>query len=94
MDEEITTSTVAIYPEERKTRIETMKSSGQSVSDVTEPADDKGDLVLDGINKLIEVQNELCKIVQDYGKLILKDAGILKTISDNFESLDNSATNE
>lgn len=81
---------IGIDPEARQTRITEMDSKGQDVSAAPAADVDKGGLTLDGLNQLIKLKDDLNKIVLDYGKLIVKDAGILKTISDNFSSLDNS----
>ena len=81
---------ISIDPKERQTRIDSMKTAGTGVKDAPAAEVEQGDLILDGLNKLINLQNELYTVVKNYGNLILKDAGILQTISDNFNTLDNS----
>lgn len=81
---------ISLDPKERQTRIDNMKTAGDGVKDAPAAEVEQGDLILDGLNKLLNLQNELYTVVKNYGNLILKDAGILQTISDNFNTLDNS----
>ena len=81
---------ISLDPQEREKRIEAMRKAGEEVGKAAAIEVTEVDLALDGLNKLIELEKELNTLVLNYGKLILKDAGILKTISDNFNALDNS----
>ena len=81
---------IRIDAETRNTRIEEMKTAGENVENAAAAESVQVDLILDGLTKLINLQNELYTVVKNYGNLILKDAGILQTISDNFSTLDNS----
>ena len=51
---------------------------------------DEGSTKLDGIEKLRETFEDLYKTVDMLGDLVIKDAGILNTIADDFEKADNS----
>ncbi len=81
---------IRIDAETRNTRIEEMKTAGENVENAAAAESVQVDLILDGLTKLINLQNELYTVVKNYGNLIVKDAGILQTISDNFSTLDNS----
>jgi hypothetical protein len=81
---------ICIDPKEREKRIAKMSATGMAMSSVPLPSVEKGELSLDGLDKLVKVQKDLRTLIKDYAKLIKKDAGVLKTISDSFKATDQS----
>lgn len=81
---------ICVDPEERTTRISAMKMAGKAVSYAGKVSFEHGDLKLDGVTELDKRYNDVHKLIAGFGELIVKDAGLLKTISDAFQQTDES----